>query len=157
MLKLSGTRAGYSLIEMMLVVVICGLVAGVGVPILGKSYPPRAVRGASDRFVTTYAMAQSAAVRYGRLAELHIDTSAARFWVEVDTSRSGGAKAKVGLTQSVGQDGTKLSSTRTLLCFDPRGLPSTRSACEAGDATVTFSLKGSTSTVQTTALGKVLR
>jgi hypothetical protein len=96
-------------------------------------------------------------MRYGRLAELHIDPPNARFWVEVDTSRAGGAKDTVGMVQYVGEDGVKLMSTRTLVCFDPRGLPSTRAGCQSADAYVTFSVNGQANTVRTTALGKVLR
>lgn len=149
--------SGFTLVELMIVVVLMGLMAMIAIPQLVKSNPQRAVRGAGDRFVTTYSMAQSIAVRYGRLAQLRIDTTTARFWVEVDTSRTGGVKDTVGVMQYVGEGGLTISSTRTRLCFDARGLPTTPPPCDPADATVTFSKSGRTNTVQITALGKVLR
>ena len=50
-----------------------------------------------------------------------------------------------------------MTSTRSLLCFDLRGLTTTRNTCESGDALVEFSMAGRTDTFQTTVLGKVLR
>jgi hypothetical protein len=50
-----------------------------------------------------------------------------------------------------------MTSTRTLLCFDARGIASTSGTCEPGDAQVIFAEGVMRDTVATTALGKVLR
>jgi type II secretion system protein H len=148
---------GFSLIELVVVIVVVGVVLTIGVPTMAKSYPQRAVRLAGDRFVSAHGLAQAAAVRHGRVAELHVDAPGARFWVQVDTSYSGGAKDTVGLIHWVGEGGLAMTSNRALLCFDSRGLATDRGPCETGDATLTFSLSGRTHTVTTTALGKVIR
>jgi prepilin-type N-terminal cleavage/methylation domain-containing protein len=151
------SKNGFTLIELVYVLVLASVVAAIGLPRLAKSYPQRAVRTAGDQFVFVHTVAQASAIRHGRLAELHVDAAGARFWVEVDTSYAGGAKDTVGLMHHVGEGGVTVTSNRTLLCFDARGLATDRGPCETGDATLTFSFAGTTHTVTTTALGKVIR
>jgi hypothetical protein len=50
-----------------------------------------------------------------------------------------------------------MTTNRSLLCFDPRGIASTAGSCEPGNAQVIFSDSEVADTVTTTALGKVLR
>lgn len=154
---MSMGEGGFSFLELLVVMIILGVLAAIGVPQLARSFPQRAVRGAGDRFVSAHALTQASAIRYGRVAELHVDAANARFWIEVDTSQAGGVRDTVGLMRDVGEGGLTVTSTRSLLCFDPRGLATAIGACEPGDATLTFSLRGQTHTVTTTALGKVLR
>jgi hypothetical protein len=111
---------------------------------------------AADQFVTAYWLARSAAARYGRVAELHIDVAAGRFWVEVDTARLGGVTDTIGTVRNVPQ-AVSLTSNRSMVCFEPRGLPTTRGSCEAANATVVFTQDGKSDTVKVTTLGKVLR
>ncbi len=103
----------------------------------------------------THSLARSTAVRYGRVSELHIDATNVRFWVEVDTSGTG-IRDTVGLMNDLARQVT-MSSNRSLICFDPRGLTTTRDACEGGDAMVQFSRSGRVDTLEITALGRVLR
>lgn len=150
-------NAGFTLIEMMIVVVILGLVAVFALPKLAATFGKRSTRTAADQFVLAHSVARATAVRYGRVAELHIDAGNARFWVEVDTSQAGGVRDTVGPVNVLGEGAVTITSNRTLLCFDSRGLPTTRGACEVPSATVDFSLSGNVSTVNVSALGKVLR
>jgi hypothetical protein len=55
------------------------------------------------------------------------------------------------------QPGLVMTSSRTLLCFDARGLPLVLGACQAGDAQIIFTALEKADTVTTAALGKVLR
>ncbi len=157
MLKRTVRRrgAGFTLIEMLIVVTIMGVMVAILMPTLVTSVRQRATRGAVDRLAMSHGLARATAVRFGRVAELHIDAANGRFWVEVDTSGTG-IRDTVGLMNDLAGQVT-MSSTRSLLCFDSRGLTTTRNACESGDALVQFSLLGRTDTLQTTVLGKVLR
>ncbi len=148
---------GYTLVELVTVVVLAGLGAAIAASPLASTYERMATRTGRDQFVTTHSLARSMAVRYGRVAELHIDAAGARFWVEVDTSSIGGMNARVGVTKDLSAAKVLLTSDRSILCFDIRGLPTTRGACEAADATLTFSVEGKADTVKISALGKVLR
>ncbi len=157
MLKKTGWRrgAGFTLIEMLIVMSVMGVIIAVSLPSLVTAFRQRATRGAVDRLAMAHGLARATAVRLGRVAELHIDATNGRFWVEVDTSGTG-IRDTIGVVNDLSGQVTMLS-TRTLLCFDLRGLTTTRDACEAGDALVQFSLQGRTDTLQTTVLGKVLR
>ena len=151
-------RNGYTLVELLTVIVIAGVAASIGMPLLTKSYPQRAVRLAGDQFVSAHALAKATAIRYGRLAELRIDAAGRRFWVEVDTSSTGVVqKDTIGPIRSVIDGGLIMSSDRSLLCFDARGMPSLRTGCQAANTVVTFAMGSSARSVRTTALGKVLR
>ncbi len=141
----------------MTVLVLAGLAGAIAAPPLASTYERTATRTARDQFVSTHSLARSMAVRYGRIGELHIDAANARFWVEVDTSSISGMKARVGVTKDLSASKVILTSDRSILCFDVRGLPTTRGACETADATIIFSVEGKADTVKITALGKILR
>ena len=154
-------NAGFSLLEMLIVLTVLGAVLAIAAPSLARSGMSRAPRVAADKFVTAHALARATAVRSGVMAELHIDVTSGRFWVEVDTTGAGN-RDTVGFVRDVASDGVQLASTRSLLCFDARGLPYTRKTsagdlCEAADATLSFTASGQSRPVVITALGKVIR
>jgi len=151
-----GGRAGFTLLEAAIVMAIVGLLSVVAVPKLTVVWRGNVARGSKDRFALAHSLARSTALRYGRLAQLHVDAPNARFWVDVDTSSGNGVLDTVGLVHDL-QGQVTMTSTRSLLCFDSRGLAVTRGACGAPDATVTFAVAGRTDTVTVTALGKVVR
>lgn len=151
---------GFTLIELLIVITIIGAMTAIGLPQMVKMFQGRAVPNAADQFVATHGFARATAIRWGRLAELHIDAGNNRYWVEIDTSGTGN-RMKAGGYRYV-SDNVGMTSNRSLVCFDQRGLPSTRTttaglACQAADLTAIFSLGSRVDTVQTTALGKVLR
>ena len=146
---------GFTLIEMLIVLTVLGVMVAVAMPSMVTAFRQRATRGAVDRLAMAHGLARATAVRFGRVAELHIDAANGRFWVEVDTSGTG-IRDTVGLMNDLAGQVT-MSSNRSLLCFDSRGLVTTRGQCDPGNVTVQFSMQGRTDTFQTTVLGKVLR
>ena len=144
------------MIELAIVLVIAGLLTAMAAPRVAAAFRQRSVSSAGDQFVLAHSLARSTALRYGRVSELHVNAAAASFWVEVDTSGTG-VRDTVGFVHSLAEAGVNMSSTRTLLCFDARGLATTSSTCQAGDATVAFTSSHSVDTVRVTTLGKVLR
>ncbi len=157
MLKRTVRRRGdgFTRVEMLIVITVMGVMVAILMPTLVTSVRQRATRGAVDRLAMTHGLARATAIRFGQVAELHIDAANTRFWVEVDTSGTG-IRDTVGLMNDLAGQVT-MSSTRSLLCFDARGLTTTLNACESGDALVQFSMAGRTDTLQTTILGKVRR
>lgn len=149
-------RAGFSLVELLVVMAIIGLLAMIAAPSFSDALHERATSAASDQFVMAHGLARSTALRYGRVSQLHVDGAAARFWIDVDTSGKG-ERGLVTYTRSVEREGLTMTSDRALLCFDPRGLSSTAGTCEPGNATLIFAFADKVDTVRITALGKVLR
>lgn len=145
---------GFTLAEIVVVLMLSGIAVAVATPTVSRSYARTAARSAADEFATTLAMARSTAVRYGRVAELHIDAPYRRFWVEIDTSSTGGMMDTVGVVRESRKKLT-VTSDRSIICFDGRGLPTTRGACEAADATIIFTQGATSDTVKITALGMI--
>ena len=149
---------GFSLIEMAVVLSITGLMVGIVIPSVVSSFGQRATRTAVDQLTQAHSLARATAVRFGRVAELHIDDANARFWVQVDTTYADvGDSLIVGSVNDLAEEQVTMSSNREVLCFDSRGLATTRDTCESGDVLVQFSVAGRTESFQTTVLGKVLR
>jgi prepilin-type N-terminal cleavage/methylation domain-containing protein len=149
---------GFTMVETIMVVAIVAIVAAIGGPKLLDALQRRTTASAADQFVLTHTLARSTAIRFARVAQLHIDANGKRFWVDVDTSANGiGQRATIANVRDLSGTGLTMSSTRSLLCFDARGIASTSGPCEPGDAKVIFSKGATADTVSTTALGKVLR
>jgi prepilin-type N-terminal cleavage/methylation domain-containing protein len=155
---LDTQRRGFTMIETIMVLILVSIVAAIGAPRLTAALQRRTTASAADQFVLTHSLTRSTALRYGRVAQLHIDATGKRFWIDVDTSANGvGQRATIANVRDVNGDGLVMTSTRALLCFDAGGIASTSGSCESGDATVIFSYGATADTVATTALGKVLR
>ncbi|MFQ5689516.1 MAG: Tfp pilus assembly protein FimT/FimU [Gemmatimonadota bacterium] len=154
-----ASAGGFTLVEVLIAMVLMGIMMAIALPPLRSSQEWRVVHSAADEFAARHSMARAAAVRRGRLAELHIDAGTGRLWVEVDTSA-----ARAGVMDTLGpvldvadQFGVTVTSTRSRFCFDVRGLATQTSGCPPGDATVVFSRGSYADTVRTSVVGKVLR
>jgi prepilin-type N-terminal cleavage/methylation domain-containing protein len=153
-------RAGFTLLELVITMTIGGVVAAFAVPQFVQQLNQQGVSAAADQFSLAHSLARATATRFGRMAQLHIDTAAARFWVDVDTSGAG-QRANIGLMRDVGTLGVAVSSTATLLCFNAMGLSTSGGSCETGAVMLVFRPKNRSSAdstvIQITALGKVLQ
>jgi|SRR6266404_6278390 len=151
-------RRGFTMIETVMVVSVIGIVAAIGGPRVSLVLQRRSTSSGADQFVLTHSLTRSTALRFGRVAQLHIDEPGQRFWVDVDTSANGiGERAIIANIRYTTENGLHMTSNRALLCFDARGIASTNGTCESGDANVIFSDGVMADTVVTTILGKVLR
>ena len=155
---LQMNRRGFTMIESIMVASIIGIVAAIGGPKVFSALQRRTTASAADQFVVVHSLTRSTALRYGRIAQLHVDATGQRFWVDVDTSANGiGQRATIANIRYVNDAGLEMATNRTLLCFDARGIASTAGSCESGDVKVIFSDGVMADTVSATILGKVLR
>jgi len=146
------------MMELLMVLSVIGIIAATSGPKISAFMQRRTTASVADQFVVTHSLTRSTALRFGRVAQLHIDAPNKRFWVDVDTSANGiGQRATIAYVRDVSGNGLVMTSNRMLLCFDARGIASTLGSCEPGDAKVVFSDGPMADTVNTTALGKVLK
>jgi len=132
-----ATRRGFTMMEILIVLALIGIIATIGGPKVAAALQRRTTSSVADQFALTHSLTRSTAVRYARVAQLHIDAPGRRFWVDVDTSANGsGQRATIAYVRDVSTTGLTMTSTRTLLCFDARGLPSLTGSCEPADAMV---------------------
>ena len=149
---------GFSVIEIVLYCTVLGALAAVAIPRFASQRTQLAVRNAVDEFRSTHALARAVAIREGRTSRLRIDVSQSRFWIEIDTTAAyTGALDTIGPIRDLSTERITISSSRSLLCFDARGLATPIKTCPPGDATLVFTLENEADTVQTTVLGKLLR
>jgi Tfp pilus assembly protein FimT len=152
------TRRGFTIIDVIVTTGLVGIVTAFGAPELQDALRRRQVQAAADQFTTAHSLARATAIRYGRVAQLHIDPAARRFWIEADTSADDiGQRATIWYVRTLADPGVQISSDRTVICFDSRGLAYDVDPCEPGDAQIVFSAVEAADTVRTTVLGKVLR
>jgi len=151
-------RRGFTLLEIIITMGLLAVIAAMGTPRLSAALRRRTTQTAVDQFATAHSLARSTAVRYGRVAQLHVDASTRRFWVDVDTSANSiGLRATVWYVRDLTSPGLVMTSNRSLLCFDARGLPFTTAPCEAADAQIIFTALDKADTLTTASLGKILR
>ena len=151
-------RRGFSLLELIITMSLLAILTAMGTTRLSGELRRRTTQTAVDQFATAHSLARSTAVRYGRVAQLHINASARRFWVDVDTSGTGsGQRGTIWYVRDLSEPGLVMSSNRSLLCFDARGMPSTIPPCEPADAQIVFTAADMADTLTTAALGKILR
>lgn len=152
---------GFSLLELLYVLMITSVLLSMAWPDSAQR-DKRRVRTALDQYASAHRLARSTGIQHGVMGELHIDADNDRFWIEVDTSGFG-VTDTIGIVRDLAdQDGVELNSTRSLVCFDGRGLPDLRDnsqgdTCEPPDGLVIFSLRAEVDTLEITALGKVIR
>jgi len=144
---------GFSILELLVALVIMSILLALSVPSVAKSRNSIAPGAAADRFVHAHGLARATASRYGQMAEFHIEPDSGRFWVSVD--RPGGIRDTLTMVREL--PGVAMSSTRNLVCFEPRGLATSAGACESGDLEAVFSTVEGADTITTNTLGIVFR
>ena len=146
-------RRGFTLVELVVVLAISALLLASSVSAVSARLSSGEVI-AADAFRTAHALARAAAVNQGRVAELHIDPAASRFWVEVRDDAGSAALVK----EFYVSEAVRFTSDRSVVCFDARGLAVTGASCEPGNLVATFSLGSDLSnTVRTTLVGGVMK
>ena len=154
-----ASRAGLTITELVLTIVILAMILAIAFPRIDIALRRAHLQAASAELTTAHFLARASAMRYGRPAQLRIDAANGRFWVQVDTTVAGaGTLDTIGPVHRMGDASITMTSTRSTLCFDRRGLAYFfAGTCDSANALITFTLSGRTDTVQMTAIGKIIR
>ena len=109
--------SGFSLIEVLVVIVIIGILAAIGTPALLAMKTRSSVRADSNELYAAFRYAQSAAVKRSESICLNIAGNDFRVYVD------GGADIRIG-TLRAGNSFNSNDFSGTDPCFNARGLPS---------------------------------
>ena len=148
---------GFTLIELVVVVVLVGLIAAVAFPAIASSRRNASVQNARHAVTAALSLARSTAISYGRVAEMWIDTAAVRIWVQVDTSedRDGSGLVTLG-GMNIGEElGITLGTDSDAVCFDGRGLAATTTTCPTPGALIRLISDSRVDTVIVSSAGRV--
>lgn len=148
------TRQGFTLIEMLMVVVIVGIMLTFGLPYFRSSNTKADVRGAVDAFAAMHNLVKHQAVLKGRLSRLVMDRSAGTV-VAVSNKVTGGGVDTVGQVQSLhSRFGVTFttSPTRDTLTFTPRGI-----GTEASNTLIIVSKSSFSDTLTVSMAGRIVR
>jgi type II secretion system protein H len=113
-------RGGYTLAELLTVIVIAGIIASIAVPRLSTFVRQLSARSAVSKLVSDLTLARTQAVREGRTVSLTV-TGTGTYTVTVD---QGADPDKVLKSVDVAgtQKNVSLTPNPTTISFDPRGM-----------------------------------
>lgn len=154
---LLSDKAGFSLLEVLITLILLSMVYAIAIPSIGRTRVQASIHNSSQAVIGTISLAKAAAVRFGRPSVLRLDSSRDRMWVEVDTTLAGtGSTTTLGYFSFREELKVDLKANRSALCFDGRGIGTTRAACPQTGAVIIVTLNQRADTVFVSPLGRVI-
>src|SRR5207302_10357356 len=101
------SRCGFTLIEMMVVVVLIGIVTAVIIPEMKGTYEDALLRSTSRELVSTFNVAYSRAVTLNQIHRVRLKEGSAGYVTEAHTSGSHGGDEFLSLPDSPGTHGNR--------------------------------------------------
>jgi prepilin-type N-terminal cleavage/methylation domain-containing protein len=146
-----GRNSGFTIIELLWVIVLMGLMAALGIPRIRDAVQKQNVRGARIAAVAHVVKARNAAVQRGCLATVHLRNSGA-VWVTACRTTGSGLDTLGGMDDLYERYGVRLSATRDSVQFDPRGL-----SLGNQSASIVVANALATDTIMINAVGRVVQ
>lgn len=115
-----GPRGGFTLAEMLVVLVIMGLMAAMAGPRMSRWFQSLASRGASNQVAADLMLARTHAVREGRTVSFRVE-SATLYLVTLDNTNGTAARELKRVDLSRMHPGTTVAPTGRI-AFDSRGM-----------------------------------
>jgi len=152
-MKSASTRPGFSLIELMVVLIIGTILMTFAIPGYTRMTQAKHAQNARDNLVWMGARARAKAIERGQVWQLEIDPALERARVR----RRGAAIAQDSVTFSSEFHSTVTTSTNALvtICYTPRGYALT--SCNANNVDVTFTHADKSAVARIKPLGQIER
>lgn len=116
-----GKQAGFSMIEMIWVIVLMGLLSILGIPRIRNALQKQNVRSARVAGSTLFVKARTAAIQRGCVANVELPGDG-RVWVTVCRTAGPGLDTLGGIDNLQDRFGVVMASGRAQWRFDPRGV-----------------------------------
>ena len=120
--------AGFTAIELLLVVVIGGIMMSVAIPYLRSSSQRTSVHGAADEISRLYATARAASIQRGKTAWLVMQSSTSTVLVIAKKANATGIDTVAQPDKLSTRYGVTFTTTTDSLVFTPRGVGANLSA-----------------------------
>ena len=144
-------RRGFTLMELMVVIIIMGLMAAMAGPRMMRWLQTIGQKGAANQLVSDLVYARAQAVRHGQTVSLRID-AAARYRVTVDNAAGDVQRVLSDVNLANVYRGTSITPATGRVAFDSRG------TIRAGSITALSVARGSVSQqVCVSVVGRVYR
>lgn len=146
-------NSGFTIIELMVVIVIIGIMTAIAFPNLRSVFNARDARAARREVAGKLEQARSTASTRGCSAELILTIGTdSEAWVESCLATGGGLDTVGGFTSIGDRYGVSITATRDTIRYSPVGVSVGGTA-----ATLTFAKGGRTETLVVSALGRVVQ
>lgn len=114
-------RHGFTFIEILIVMILIGVIAAIGIPRIRDAIQRTNVRSTRVALTTMVAKARAAAVQRGCVSTFHVGTDG-NAWVSACRNSGPGVDTLGGVEQLGARFNVTLRPDRTDMQFDPRGL-----------------------------------
>ena len=143
--------AGFTLIELIMVVVVASIMMGVAIPYLMRSSDRGGVTETTVAISTMHARAKLAAIQRGRVARLKMKASNNTMWVVATTASGTGLDTLGSVEDLYNRFGVTFTTTRDSLVFTPRGL-----GTESSGTTIIITKGTAADTITISAAGRLV-
>ena len=117
-----ASRGGFTMIEMLLVIVIAGLMMGIAIPTFLKFSDKNAINSAAVAVSTMNSRARLSAVQRGRTTRLMIQPSSNQMWI-VSMNVAGTGYDTLGSVENLNtRFGITFTTSSTSISYTPRGI-----------------------------------
>ena len=145
------SKAGFTVIELIMVVVLIGLISMIGIPRVRDGVQKQGVRSARLAATTLVAKARAAAVQRGCATTLEVQPDG-RIWVTAcRTDNVAGTDTLGGIEDLAGRFNVTVTPSQTSLTFTPRGITT------GGTMRIQFQSSTARDSIMINRVGKVVR
>lgn len=147
-------KAGFTLIEILLVIVIVGIMMTVAIPYLRTSSTKTAVRGAGDTIARLYATARATSIQRGKISWLVLNHTASTVMVIAKKVSGTGVDTIVRPENLMTRYSVTFTNSNDSLVFTPRGVGANLTPTTV---IITSSAQGIVDTVTIYPTGKIVQ